>query len=61
MYYPFICKKCGHYEEISMPMSQYKSEGHMCPECGEEMVREVKSLVCSCSLDKTGDFYRKIN
>lgn len=61
MYYPFICKKCGHSEEISMPMSQYTASGHYCPNCSEEMVREVKSLVCSCSLDKTGDFYRKIN
>ena len=61
MYYPFICKKCGHSEEISMPMSQYKSEGHMCPECGEEMVREVKSLVCGASINKCGGFYRNLN
>lgn len=61
MYYPFVCEKCGHSEEISMPMSQYKSEGHMCPNCGEEMVREVKSLVCAMSIDKSGDFFRRCN
>lgn len=60
MNYPFECK-CGHKEVISMRMSEYKNEGHYCPICGEEMVREVKSLVCGVSIDKTGDFYRKAN
>ena len=61
MYYPFECKKCGHHEEISMPMSSYTASWHMCPKCGEEMTREVKSLVCGMSIDRSGDFYRKIN
>ena len=43
-----------------MPISQYTSEGHYC-ECGTEMVREVSSLVCGMSVDKTGDFFRKVN
>ena len=34
--------------------------GHMCPECGEEMKREIDSMVCR-SIDKTGDFYRSFN
>ena len=45
MNYPFCCPKCGHREEISMKMSEYTGEGHMCKECNTEMVREVKSLV----------------
>lgn len=60
MYYPFICE-CGNKEEISMPMSEYKSSGHVCSVCGKEMTREVKSLVCSLSIDRTGDFYRSCN
>ena len=61
MYYPFECKKCDYHEEISMPMAEYTASGHVCPNCGEEMTREIKSLVCGCSVDKTGDFYRAIN
>lgn len=61
MNYPFECPKCNHSEIISMPMSSYTSEGHYCSECGEEMVREVKSLICGMSIDKTGSFYRAQN
>lgn len=60
MYYPFECPKCGTKHEISMPMSEYTSSGHYC-ECGTEMVREVKSLVCSASINKCGGFYRNLN
>lgn len=61
MNYPFVCPKCGYSETISMPMSQYKSNGHIYKECGEEMTREVKSLICQYSLDRTGDFFRAKN
>jgi len=61
MNYPFVCPNCGHDEIISMPMSEYKGEGHMCSECNTEMVREVKSLVCGLSVDKTSSFYRRCN
>lgn len=61
MNYPFECPKCNHFEIISMPISKYTSEGHMCPNCGEEMTREIKSLVCGLSIDRSGDFYRKCN
>ena len=57
MNYPFQCSKCGHKEIITMSMKEYVGEGHMCPECGEEMQREIDSMVCR-SIDKTGDFYR---
>ena len=60
MNYPFVCK-CGHSEIVSMPMSQYTSSGHYCPNCGEEMTREVKSLVCSTSIDLTNSFFRRNN
>lgn len=53
--------KFSHKETISMPIKEYHADNHLCPVCGEEMVREVASLVCGCSVDKTGDFYRSIN
>lgn len=61
MRYPFVCPKCNHTETISMPITQYTSDGHYCPSCNTEMVREVKSLVCSTSIDQTSSFYRKCN
>lgn len=61
MFYPFVCPKCGHAEEISMKISLYTSSGHFCPECKTEMKRDPKSLVCGLSVDSTGDFFRKCN
>lgn len=61
MNYPFECPKCGHKEIISMPITEYVVTDHLCEECNTEMVREVKSLVCSLSIDKTGGFYRSMN
>ena len=60
MNYPFECK-CGHKEVISMPIKEYHADNHFCHICGEEMVREISSLVCGMSVDKTGDFFRKVN
>lgn len=60
MNYPFECK-CGHKEIVSMPIKEYRADGHYCPICHEEMKREVGSLVCGLSVDTTGDFYRKVN
>ena len=37
-----------------------EDEVYFCPECGEEMKREIDSMVCR-SIDKTGDFYRSFN
>ena len=61
MKYPFVCPQCNHTEIISMPIKEYHSNNHLCPSCNTEMVREVKSLVCGCSVDLTNTFYRKIN
>ena len=61
MNYPFECPKCNYSEIISMPIKEYTSSGHMCKNCGTEMTREVKSLICQCSIDTTNSFYRKCN
>ena len=60
MNYPFECPRCGLKREISMPMSEYTNSGHYC-ECGTEMVREIKSLVCGMSIDHTNSFFRRNN
>lgn len=44
-----------------MPIKEMTNDGHICDECGTELKREISSMVCSCSIDKTGDFYRKVN
>lgn len=56
MNYPFVCLKCGQKTTISMSMRDYKSEGHYCSNCNTELTREVNSLVCGMTIDKTGDF-----
>lgn len=56
----FICPNCGRKENITMPITQYTSEGHLCPECNTEMQRDVSTMGCM-SIDKTGDFYRRVN
>lgn len=60
MKYPFICE-CGNKEEINMPITEYKSDGHYCSICGKEMTREIESLVCACAIDTTNSFYRRTN
>lgn len=60
MKYPFVCE-CGNKEEVSMPITQYTPDGHMCSVCGEEMTREIESLVCACAIDTTNSFYRRTN
>lgn len=60
MTYGFICHNCGRKEDITMPITQYTSEGHFCPECNTEMQRDVSTMGCM-SIDKTGDFYRRVN
>lgn len=60
MNYPFVCPNCGTNKNIEMSMKEYHSDGHFC-ECGTEMVREVKSLICGASINKCGGFYRDMN
>lgn len=59
MQYPFVCPNCGHEEKIDMPMRDYVTTGHYCPNCNTEMVREIKSLVCGVAIDQTGDFFKR--
>ena len=59
MNYPFHCPKCGLKKDISMPINQYTSQGHYCPICNTELVREVSSLVCGMSIDNTNSFYKR--
>ena len=61
MDYPFTCPNCGHKENISMRMSEYRSDGHLCNNCNTEMQRDVSSYASVLSVDKTGSFYRKYN
>lgn len=61
MDYPFVCPSCSHKETISMRMSEYSSEGHMCSQCNTEMQRDISSYRSVTSIDKTGTFYRKLN
>ena len=61
MNYPFFCPNCGAKKIISMPIKEAHNDGHYCDDCKTELKREVDSLVCSCSIDKSGGFYRKLN
>lgn len=61
MNYDFECPSCQHKEVISMSIKEYRAGGHYCPCCSTEMQREVSSLICLGSVDKTGDFFRKVN
>ena len=60
MIYKFICPKCSHEEEIVMSVNDYTAEGHMCPECGEEMKRNPKNF-CQCYNTQAKDFFGKTN
>ena len=46
MIYRFICPQCGKREEISMPASEYRPDGHICP-CGSELRRDPKDFCTS--------------
>ena len=41
-------------------MTQYTSEKYICSECNTEMNRDVSTMRCR-SIDKTGDFYSRLN
>lgn len=61
MDYPFECPNCGAKKIISMPIKEAHNDGHYCEICNTELKREVSSLVCGLSIDKTSSFYRKCN
>lgn len=55
MYYKFICPKCSKKVEISMPISEYTSNGHYC-ECGEELIRDIDDF-CTTSKRNIEGFF----
>lgn len=60
MNYPFYCPNCGATKIISMPIKEAHNDGHYC-ECGTELKREISSMVCGISIDRTNSFFRKLN
>lgn len=61
MKYDFVCPKCENKELIEMKISEYSALGHKCSKCNTELVREVSSLICTTSIDKTNTFFRRTN
>lgn len=61
MKYAFVCPNCDNKELIDMKICEYSALGHKCSECNNELVREISSLVCSTSIDKTNSFFRRNN
>ena len=55
MNYKFICPKCGKRIEISMPISEYTPDGHMC-DCGAELKRDVNDF-CTVSQRNVDGFF----
>ncbi len=43
MIYRFFCPVCGQKIEISMPLIEYRANGHRCS-CGAELVRDPKDF-----------------
>lgn len=65
MRYQYKCSNpdCNKHDEvviITKPMAEC-SRVEYCESCGEAIERTLDSLVCRVSIDKTGDFYRKVN
>jgi len=55
MKYLFYCPSCGRKVEISMPISEYHADGHLC-DCGELLVRDPKDFGMNYNV-KCGGFY----
>lgn len=44
MEYKFICPECNKQVVVSMPITEYKPNGHYC-DCGVELKRDVKDFL----------------
>lgn len=55
-----MCTKCNKDVEINMPISEYTSEGHKCPDCGNELIRKPSDF-CFAFSNKSGGFYNNTN
>ena len=56
MNYMFICPECGEHVEISMRITEYTADGHICPKCKRALVRDPKDFGTSYSV-KCDGFY----
>lgn len=56
MNYAFVCPNCGERAEITMHISEYTADGHICPRCGSPLVRDPKDFGTNYSV-KCGGFY----
>lgn len=57
MIYKFICPKCGKEKEVSMRISEYHENGHIC-DCGAELERNMQDVASGYICNTTG-FYGK--
>ena len=56
MIYKFICPKCGKKQDLVMRITEYKSTGHACQDCGTEMVRDPEGFSCNFIVKCDGFF-----
>lgn len=56
--YRFVCPNCGESTIISMHISEYTANGHICPACEFELVRDVKNFCSEYAVNCSG-FYGK--
>lgn len=57
MTYRFLCPQCGKTKEITMRITEYKADGHLC-ECGAELVRDPQDFCTSYAADCEGFYAR---
>ena len=56
MTYKFTCESCSSSKDIDMKPSEYKSEGHVCDECGGKLVRDISSYCFSNKWNCSGAY-----
>lgn len=56
MTYRFTCPKCNEKHLLDIPISEYSPTGHKCPNCGEELVRDVEDFAGGVIWKCTGAF-----
>lgn len=56
MTYAFLCPHCGERATITMRISEYTADGHICPRCGGVLIRDPKDFGTNYSV-KCDGFY----
>lgn len=56
--YRFVCPNCGKLAVVSMRISEYTANGHICSVCESELVRDVKNFCSEYAVNCSG-FYGK--